>query len=249
VDDDDLLRLERCTPGIQQQATSKNLGYGNLYYGLVRLLKPKHVLVIGSGYGFAPAVMALALQHNGRGTLTFVDPSMSGSRDGHNAAHGGSGSWDTPEQVRARFACAGVRDKTLRHFKETNREFFALYEKRGLPPIDLALIDGAHDGQNASYDLVQVSQHLRLPAVVLMHDTTHFLNRVGYMGVSEVLGKIKGRVEQLTFPGSAGLSVLRFTNNANLEISGLPPPSVVWPFVGAIGLGVFLGRIFLRGSL
>lgn len=246
LDDKDVQLLARCTPGIAQGASSKDLGYGNIYYALVRLLKPQHVLVIGSGFGFAPAVMARALQQNGSGRLTFVDPSMSSGRDGHNKAHGGAGSWDTPEQVQQRFACAGVRPGVVSHFKELNREFFPLWGKRGLPLTDFVLIDGAHDGENASYDLKQVVQRLRRPGVVLMHDSTHFLNRTGHMGVASVIEQLGSDVEHVTFPGAAGLTLLRFKPGASVEISGLPPPSVMGPGLLLLAAGVGVGY-WLKG--
>ncbi len=36
--------------GHHEDANALNLGFGFLYYGLVRTLRPKHVLVIGSSY-------------------------------------------------------------------------------------------------------------------------------------------------------------------------------------------------------
>jgi hypothetical protein len=39
--------------GHREDARSLNLGFGFLYYALVRALRPKHTLVIGSGYGFS----------------------------------------------------------------------------------------------------------------------------------------------------------------------------------------------------
>jgi len=233
--------IQACTPGIAQEASASNLGYGNLYYALVRQLKPQHVLVIGSGYGFSPAVMALGLVHNGSGRLTFVDPSMSASRDGPNAAHGGSGQWDTPEQVQARLQCAGVPEGIVTHFKETNQQFFARYEARGMPPIDLALIDGAHDEANASFDLAAVTARLRLPGYVLMHDATHFLNRTGHMGVSAVLDRARrqgGLEEMVTFPGEAGLALLRFASRPQIDVRSAPPPSVLLPMIGVFGIGM-----------
>lgn len=37
-----------------------NLGFGFIYYALVRALRPKHVVVIGSGYGFSVVAHAAA---------------------------------------------------------------------------------------------------------------------------------------------------------------------------------------------
>jgi hypothetical protein len=166
---------------------------------------------------------------------------MSGGRDGLNKAHGGTGSWDTPEQVQKRFACAGVRPGIVTHFKELNREFFPLWEKRGLLSADFILIDGAHDGENAAYDLTQAVKHLRRPGVVLMHDSTHFLNRTGHMGVTSVISQLGPEVERVTFPGAAGLTLLRFKAGISHEISGLPPPNVMGPGLLLLAAGAGIG--------
>ena len=54
---------------------SLNLGFGFLYYAAVRALRPNHVLVVGSGFGFSVVCLALGLKDNAKGVLTFVDPS------------------------------------------------------------------------------------------------------------------------------------------------------------------------------
>ena len=50
-----------------------DLGYGWIHYGLIRLIKPKRVLVVGSRYGFIPAVCALGCRDNKIGVVDFVD--------------------------------------------------------------------------------------------------------------------------------------------------------------------------------
>jgi hypothetical protein len=200
--------------------------------------------VIGSGYGFAPAIMGLALRDNGIGRLTFVDPSMDGGRDGANAAHGGTGQWDTPEAAQRRFSCAGVPPGIITHYRETNQQFFSRWGERDLPPIDLALIDGAHDEGNASYDLAMVVQHLRLPGYVLMHDVTHFLNRTGHMGVIDVLDRARAAgAEEVVFPGAAGLALLRLKERIGVQIQLAPPPSVLWPVAGVAVVGAAAGIV------
>ncbi len=240
--------IHTCTPGLSQEASADDLGFGNLYYALVRMLRPRHVLVIGSGYGFSPAIMALALRDNGLGHLSFVDPSMDGDRDGLNSAHGGTGQWDTPEAAAQHFSCAGVPTGIVTHYKETNQQFFSHWAERGLPPIDLALIDGAHDEGNASYDLAMVMEHLQLPAYVLMHDVTHFLNRTGHMGVTAVLERaVAAGAESVVFPGTAGLALLRIKERIGVEIQLAPPSSVVWPVASvllvAVGIGIGIGTL------
>ena len=76
----DLLReiLEHAKPlGHCEQAAQLNLGFGFVYYGLVRALRPRHVLVIGLGYGFSVVCLGLGLKDNGAGVLSFVEPSYS----------------------------------------------------------------------------------------------------------------------------------------------------------------------------
>jgi predicted O-methyltransferase YrrM len=236
-------QLEKCTLGLLQESSAGNAGYGNLYFSLVRLLRPQHVLVIGSGYGFGPAALAQGLVANGAGKLTFVDPSMHWSREGLNATGMGTGQWDTPEKVQERFACAGIPEGVVTHYRETNHEFFGQWAARGLPPIDLALIDGAHDEANASFDLASVVEHLTVPGYVLMHDVTHFLNHTAWMGVTQVVEQARkhGGVEEITFPGEAGLALLRFTSHPAIEIQLVPPPSVFWPIFSVFGIGLATG--------
>src|SRR3989338_3366225 len=70
--------LDHAKPlGHNEEPDKLNLGFGFLYYGLVRALRPRHVLVIGSGYGFSVICLALGLKDNNKGKLSFVDPSYS----------------------------------------------------------------------------------------------------------------------------------------------------------------------------
>ena len=80
--------LQHARPlGHHEQRDTLNLGFGFVYYGLVRALRPRHVLVIGSGFGFSVVCLALGLRDNGRGVVTFVDPSFSMLRHGPAASH------------------------------------------------------------------------------------------------------------------------------------------------------------------
>lgn len=241
-------KVMACTPPIAQETSEGDLGYGYIYYGLTRWLKPDHVLVIGSGYGFTPGTIALALQHNRHGVLSFVDPSYSNTREGPDAAHGGAGTWDTPEAVEKRFSCLGVDVSRVTHFKQTNREFFESATVR-IPPA-LVVIDGAHDYANAHYDLQQTLRVMKIPGYVLLHDSTNFWNRTGHMGVAKLVEQVRGagkQVEVFTLPGRAGLTLLRVTEaGKGLSIDYLPGgKSLAYFAVGAavcVGIGFLLGR-------
>ena len=128
--------------GHHESAHDLNLGFGFLYYGLVRTLRPRHVLVIGSGFGFS-VVPCAGLKDNAKGELHFVDPSYSVLTDGPFRTVGGTSQWHDPEKVVRRFARFGVED-IVTHYRKRSDEYFDDYDALGLPPIDLAFIDGSH---------------------------------------------------------------------------------------------------------
>jgi hypothetical protein len=39
--------------GHNERPSNLNLGFGFIYYAVVRAIRPKHIVVIGSGYGFS----------------------------------------------------------------------------------------------------------------------------------------------------------------------------------------------------
>jgi predicted O-methyltransferase YrrM len=58
--------------------TNFNLGgveieVGEFLYGLVRVMKPEHILETGTHFGISAAFMALALRENSRGRLTTIE--------------------------------------------------------------------------------------------------------------------------------------------------------------------------------
>ena len=100
--DADLIRsiFKHAKPlGHHESTGNLNLGFGFMYYGLVRTLRPKHIVVIGSGFGFSVVCLALALKDNGKGQLSFVDPSYSVLTDGPFKTVGGTAQWDEPGKV------------------------------------------------------------------------------------------------------------------------------------------------------
>src|SRR5262245_10673322 len=105
----DVLRHARPL-GHYEDPAELNLGFGFLYYGLVRTLRPRHVVVVGSGYGFSVVCLALGLKDNGKGALSFVDPSYSLVKNGPLKTVGGNSQWDDAQMVRAHFTRFGVAD-------------------------------------------------------------------------------------------------------------------------------------------
>jgi predicted O-methyltransferase YrrM len=198
--------------GHHEDAATLNLGFGFLYYGLVRALRPRHIVVVGSGYGFSVVCLALGIKDNGWGSLSFVDPSYSMLRHGPLHTIGGTSQWDDPQRVREHFRRFGV-EHIVTHFKLTSEEFFAGYQARGLPEIDLAFIDGNHSYDAVRHDFLAALEHTHRNSYLLLHDTNIYLRElVRHAGVKrwlKVVAREPKRFEVVDFPFSSGVALVR----------------------------------------
>jgi hypothetical protein len=203
--------------GHREDTRSLNLGFGFLYYSMVRALRPKHTLVIGSGYGFSVVCFALGLKDNGKGSLTFVDPSYSLLQNGPLATIGGRDMWSDEPSVQAHFQRFGVQD-IVKHYKLRNDEFFPDYDRLRLPPVDLAFIDGSHAFEDVKYDFTNVLAHSRKNTYILLHDTNIYIRELlNHAGVKKWLNCIKREKEYfevVNFPFSSGLAMVRVLDPA-----------------------------------
>ena len=214
--DPEMLRriLDHAKPlGHAERAANLNLGFGFVYYGLVRALRPSHVVVLGSGYGFSVVCLALGLKDNRAGSLSFVDPSYSVLHNGPAKTIGGVDFWRDPEEVRSHFAQFGVED-VVTHYKQTSEEFFGRYEEIGLPEIDVAFIDANHSYAHVQHDVVASLRHSRKNTYFLLHDTNIYVRELlRHAGVKRWLRKKaarhKGAFEYVDFPFASGVAVLR----------------------------------------
>ncbi len=201
--------------GHNENVRNLNLGFGFLYYGLVRAIRPRHVLVIGSGYGFSVVCLALGLKDNGRGSLTFVDPSYSLLKNGPLSTLGGRGFWSDEASVAGHFQRFGV-EHLVKHHKLRSDEFFPNYQRLGLPVIDLAFIDGSHAYKDVKYDFLKVLELSRKNTYIFLHDTNiYFRELINHAGVKKWLNFIKKREEAfevVDFPFSSGVALVRVLN-------------------------------------
>lgn len=219
---DSILRHARPL-GHHEDRASLNIGFGFLYYGLVRALRPRHIVVVGSGYGFSVVCLALGLKDNGAGHLSFVDPSYSVMREGLLHTVGGTAQWDDPERVRAHFARFGVEDRVL-HYRETSEAFFEAYERRALPPVDIAFIDGNHAYDAVQHDFMEALARCRRNSYLLLHDTNIYMRElVRHAGVKRWLNRIAGdrtAFEIVDFPFSSGVAVVRVVCETDWRLAG-----------------------------
>ncbi|AEB08093.1 class I SAM-dependent methyltransferase [Desulfobacca acetoxidans] len=198
--------------GHHEDAKSLNLGFGFLYYGLVRSLRPQHTLVIGSGYGFSVVCFALGIKDNGKGNLSFIDPSYSLLKNGPFKTIGGRGFWDNAQEVKAHFRRFDV-DHIVRHYKMRSDEFFPLFEVMELPPIDLAFIDGNHSYKDVKYDFIKVLERSKRNSYILLHDSNIYIREMlQHSGVKKWLSTIKAYkefFEVIDFPFASGVALVR----------------------------------------
>lgn len=205
--------FERAKPmGHNEEEGKLNLGFGFLYYGLARSLRPKHTLVIGSGFGFSVVCFALGMKDNGEGMLTFVDPSYSLLKDGPFKTIGGADNWSQPRMVHEHFKQFGVED-IVTHYKLRSDQFFASYKALGLPDLDIAFIDGSHAYDDVRHDFLKTLDHVHKNSYILLHDTNIYVREIiGHAGVKKwikVLKKEKEFFEIINFPFSSGVALIR----------------------------------------
>lgn len=198
--------------GHNERRRDLNLGFGFIYYGVVRALRPKHILVIGSGHGFSVVCLALGIKDNGTGRLNFVDPSYSLIKDGPFKTVGGRGSWNDAERVQRHFERFGVTD-VITHYRMTSQELFPQYERLGLPKINVAFIDGNHSYESVRYDFIEALKRSHKNSYIFLHDTNIYvreaLNHAGVKRWMRLLKKEEKALEVINFPFSSGVALVR----------------------------------------
>ncbi len=213
--------------GHHAESDTLNLGFGFMYYALARTLRPKHVVVIGSGFGFSVVCLALGLKDNGNGRLTFVDPSYSVFTDGPFKTVGGTSQWSDPQKVERHFARFGI-EHLLTHYCMRSDQFFERYGEWNLPKIGLAFIDGSHAYDDVMYDFLSCLRHGGKNMYLLLHDTNIYIREiVRHAGVKRWLKSVqrnKDAFEVLDFPFSSGVAIVRVLKNEAWTYLESQPP-------------------------
>jgi predicted O-methyltransferase YrrM len=142
--------------GHNQRAEDLNLGLGWLYYSLVRLLKPRRAVVIGSYRGFVPLVLGRAVQDNlESGEVTLIDPSMVDDF------------WKNPEAVQEYFRDFGLEN--VRHFQMTTQQFVQSEAYRQLGEVGVLFVDGYHSEEQVAFDYDAFKDLLAPRGIALFH--------------------------------------------------------------------------------
>ena len=218
-----------------------NLGFGHLFYGFARVLRPRRTLVIGSKAGFSVLCFALGIRDNVGigitevgcydteverqtvGQLTFVDPSYSVEREGIRA-WSGIGTWDEPQATTAMWETYGV-SHIVTHEKVTSQVYAA-----GLAQddwFDLVYVDGDHSYEGVTHDLTAFHPHLTQTGMLIAHDVARELpfmdqNTGGRRALDEVTGQLYRSVTVPVFPGLGLLTPIPLDADAEGRCAGAP---------------------------
>lgn len=200
---------------------TRNLGFGFVYYGMVRSLRPARVVVIGSKAGFAPVCFAKAIIDNcghgisavdceetelvstTAGTLDFIDPSYSLHRGDTNHSYG-LGNWDDPKLVDKLWSSFGV-ESVVTHHKTRSDEF--LRHNPDFNNIDILYIDGDHSFEGVTHDMLQFKSRLSENAIVLAHDVDPNCREA--KGFDALNALPKDSYEYARIPFYPGLAIMR----------------------------------------
>lgn len=191
-----------------------NLGYGWIHYGIIRGLKPKRVLVVGSRYGFIPAVCATACRDNKKGKVDFVDagydqanPQDNKLLGGEENRHwGGVGFW-TKVDIEEHFGAFGL-NKHIQTFVATSAEFKKKYPNRKWSYVYL---DGEHSYKGVKADFKRFWPSVAKNGILSLHDLcTQEIGGLEY-GVGQFWREIKkeGEYNCLAIPGDFGLGIIQ----------------------------------------
>ena len=180
------LLLEETLPSYQATCKeSNNLGFGFLYYSMVRALRPSKTIVIGSKAGFSVTCFGLGIKDNEGHTIAnvncydtpltfptekaklhFIDPSFSYDRGDENHWYG-IGHWDSKEKVDQQWKKYEIHG-IVEHFKVTSKEY--LKSNQVLNGVDLLYIDGDHSYEGITHDFNAFYDILKKDAIVIAHD-------------------------------------------------------------------------------
>ena len=151
-----------------QDLRNGGLGYGWTHYSLIRLLKSKKVLCVGSKYGFIPAVCALACKDNEKGIVDFVDAGYDiNDYEGMAAGEhwGGEGFWKKCD-AKKYFGKFDLQDN-INLFVMTTETFFKKYKKNRYGYVH---IDGDHSYKGVKTDFEMFWPMVEKGGFLAIHD-------------------------------------------------------------------------------
>lgn len=189
--------------GHQANIDTADLGYGWIHYGLIRFLKPKRILCIGSGYGYVPGLLAQACHDNGSGHIDFVD---AGYGVNYRRSYTWIGFWKTLEGQLI-FTNFGLK-KWITLYALTTKVFFQKYPHLR---YDYIYIDGDHLYEGVKFDYMHSWAQLRKDGLLVLHDVSIVEEQTeGVYGVNRLWKEITKKNKGIIFEHPvSGLGIIQ----------------------------------------
>jgi len=183
-----------------------NLGYGWIHYALIRNLKPKRVLCIGSKYGYIPAVCAIACKDNKFGKVDFVDAGLDiNDFNGPGAHWGGVGFWKkcNPKKYFGKFGLENYIDLNVM----TSEKFAKKFPKQ---KYDYIHIDGDHSYNGVKKDFDLFWPKLNKSGFLAIHDIASQDKDGNVYGPRDFWKELKGNKKNVfEFNQDPGLGIIQ----------------------------------------
>lgn len=177
-----------------------DLGFGLLHYSLIRIIKPKRILCIGSGRGFVPAILSIACRDNGQGIVDFVDAGF--SQENEVGKWLGSGFWKNIDSKKY-FSFLNA-DKHLKAYIETTAKFA---KRIGNKRYQYVYIDAEHTFEGVKNDFNLVFKYLTKSGLIVFHDSCMDKKNKNY-GVNRFIKKMDFR-NKIELAIDAGLVIIQ----------------------------------------
>lgn len=181
---------------------SYSLGLGYIHYGLIRILKPKNILCIGSYRGYIPLVCALACNDNNFGSVDFVD---AGSDFGKKYKLFGDGFWKRVNTTK--YFEKMVSAKRIKIYVMKSEMFAHKYPARKYGYI---YVDGDHSYKGVKSDYRLFWRRLLNGGFMTFHDILG--SRLGKkeIEVSKLWEEIPNKHKiNIDYPLRSGLGILQ----------------------------------------
>jgi len=180
---------------------NNSLGFGFIHYSLIRNIRPKNILVVGSQRGFVPAICALACKHEKKGHVHFVDAGYSLK---HPHSWGGIGVWKTVTSDY--WEPLGIEDYISLYCMTTEK-----FEKKieGMNSIfEYIYIDGDHSYKGIKRDFNLFWKYLK--GYMTFHDISiNKLTDWGKCGVKKFWKEIAPKYKSINIPTDCGLGIIQ----------------------------------------
>lgn len=151
---------------------TNNYGFGLLHYSLIRNLRVKHVLCVGSMYGYVPYMLARACMDNQSGHVDFVDAGFDFHDEKFKETHYfGQGFW---KKINVKKHFSYLLDNS---YISTHVMTVQKYVESQNYSYDFIYLDGDHSYKGLVRDIRLLWPKLKPGGILCLHDIEFDFNK------------------------------------------------------------------------